>query len=211
MNFSVHKKLDQKRFFPVCKAEKRLLTFICILLMIPYIFVTGAALFLKEYLLGMTLFCLLLLLGVAILYATAMPLQSGYLKLTDEIVFYNKVGKYRYRKYQYQDIAWLYVGYCPIEFTKKKSRTYHFSTEEWASMYGKYIVALNSDKGTLFACGYRDDAWNLLVNKCQNTAQHIMTEEEFQTYQEMQKRLEEETCMKNSYQEKISKYDGYVN
>lgn len=211
MRFSVHKKLDQKRFIPISGTEKKLLTIILILLMIPYIFVTGAVFFLKAYLLGTTLLCLLLLLGVAILYATAMPLQSGYLKLADEIIFFNKVGKYRYRKYRYQEIAWLYVGYCPIEFTKKKSRSIHFSPEEWASMYGKYIVALNSDKGTLFACGYRDDAWNILVNKCENTAEHIMTEEEFHTYQEMQKRLEQETCLENGYQEKISKYDGYVN
>lgn len=211
MRFSVHKKLDQKRFIPICTAEKRLLTFIFILLMIPYIFVIGAVFFLKDYLLGTTLLCLLLLLVVAIHYAAAMPLQSGYLKLEDEIIFYNRVGKYRYRRYQYQEIAWLYVGYCPIEFTKRKSRSFHFSPEEWASMYGKYIVALNSDKGILFACGYRDEVRNILVNKCQNTAKHIMTEEEFQTYQEMQQRLEEETCLENGYQEKNSKYDGYVN
>ena len=211
MRFSVHKKLDQKRFIPISGTEKKLLTIILILLMIPYIFVTGAVFFLKDYLLGTTLLCLLLLLGVAILYATAMPLQSGYLKLADEIIFFNKLGKFQYKKYQYQEIAWLYVGYCPIEFTKKKSRSIHFTPEEWASMYGKYIVALNSDKGTLFACGYQDDAWNILVNKCQNTAKHIMTEEKFHTYQEMQIRLEQETCIKNGYQEKISKYDGYVN
>lgn len=54
----------------------------------------------------------------------------------------------------------------------------------------------------MFACCYQDKIWNLLVEKCSNSATHIMTEKEYKTYQKEQERIEEETYQNNGYYKK---------
>lgn len=160
---------------------------------------------------------LLIILFLALLsYLSSKYKPDSYLELDDEIHFRNKGPWIRLSKgnYQYQDIAYLYLGDCPPCCIPIKARALdvniYYTREEWRTMYGTYIVACNSANEPMFACRYHDEAWKILTLRCQNTAQ-IMTEAEHKEFLKLRTQIENETKAQNDYEKSVKKHEGYIN
>lgn len=160
--------------------------------------------------LGIMMLWLGICMGIG-LYEVILPETSGYLKLGEDIVFHNVFGKLRYRRYQYRDIHYLCIDDCPVLFRKNKNKNTRYTGEEWRSIYGKYVIAINQDNGIMFACSYTDAVWDFLTERCRDTAEKIFNEKEWLEYKQERIALEKKTEIDNGHWEIVSQFDGYVN
>lgn len=102
------------------------------------------------------------------------------------------------------------VSDCPLIYVPNR-RGFANEKEVWRREYGEYIIAYDSKKHIMFACGYQNQVWNLLRERCQKTAKYIVSEKEYLDYLAQRKQIEAKTEEKNDYQKIIDKFDGYVN
>lgn len=136
----------------------------------------------------------------------------GELHLEDAITFYHNLPQ----QIQYEEIAVLHIGNCPQEFTVAKRRKVEYYTQdEWAAIYGdRYIIAENADGHSLFACTYNEEVYQLLVQRCSETASCLFDEAAYEIIAEKKRRrreIEQQTFAEKGGQEILDRYQGYIN
>lgn len=159
-----------------------------------------------------------LLVGLMFLFMLMwkMTQKTSCLQLSDKIIFtFWEMGRTPYRHtYRYADVAYLYQGDCPRCFIPAKGKFFYsriwWTDEEWRERNGIYIVGCNSVNDPLFACIYSEQAWEILSERCKDTAR-CMTEEEYGKFMEERERLEKETEKQNRKEEYLNAMDGYIN
>lgn len=215
IRFAVHE-LNQEEYQRKGKYDRIILILWRVLfafVMFPFIIIFSMLLYIGEikYAFFFVAGVLLVLIPIAISVKknTALPAQNGYLELADDILFHDTMRIRYHKRYQYHEIAWLYVGDCPQEFVKMKTRSLCYSQEEWRLLYGNYIVALDSQECILFAIRFSEKVWNTLLERCQNTIKHVIPEDG--EYVRQKREIEEKTLEANGYQDKIHKFEGYIN
>ena len=218
MKFSVHNKLNGRRFGPVSKGGKVLTAASLGFFLGMEALIIGLLISVEAYLqalwMGIIWSLAIVFITTLTVLTVALPLHSGYLRLGDCIVFHNTLGHYRHSRHSYEKVAWLYTGYCPKRFTKAKNMgriRILYSYEEWEALYGNYIVGLNQDKKVLFICGYDQAAWELLKEKCPQAKTYNLTAEDYLAYNRELAEMEANTNKLHGYAQEIEKYDGYVN
>lgn len=209
MRYPIHKQIYQN--MDVSAKRKVSVWMETILLVIPYAVAFAIFLVHGEIKLGILILLFGFILLTSVMFMQSMPKTSGYLKLEDDILFHNTMNTFRHKRYQYSDISCLYVGDCPKQYVKPKSRSAVFTEEEWRSLYGTYIVALDKDGVVMFVCSYCDSAWDFLLRQCRSTIERVMTEEEWLASRKEQSELEKKTEDNNGYWEIVKKYDDYIN
>ena len=215
MKFSVHNKLNSRRFEPISTGGKVLTAASLGVFLGMEVLIIGLLISVEAYLqalwMGVIWSSVIVFITIGLIITIALPLHSGYLQLEERIVFHNTLGHYRHSRHSYENVVWLYTGYCPRIFTKPKRRRIFFSYEEWEALYGNYIVGLDQDKKVLFVCGYDQAAWELLKEKCPQAKTYNLTAEDYLAYNRERAEIEANTNKMHGYTEEIQKYDGYVN
>ena len=215
MKFSVHNKLNGRHFEPISTGGKVLTAASLGFFLGMEVLIIGLLISVEAYLqalwMGIIWSFVIVFITIFLMIAIVLPLHSGYLRLEDCIVFHNILGHYRHSRYSYEEVTWLYTGYCPKNFTKPKYRRILYSYEEWEALYGNYIVGLDQDKRVLFVCGYDQAAWDLLKKKCPQVKTYNLTAEDYLAYNREHAEIEANTNKIHGYAQEIEKYDGYVN
>lgn len=208
MRYPVHKKMNETE---QTKSRKVLECIGKLWIELPVLLAFGIFMMAGEIWPELLMLLVGMCLAVGVHLTTALPETSGYLELGEDIVFHNVMGKYRHRRHQYSDIRYICIDDCPAQFRKNKSKNSCYTGEEWRSIYGKYVIAINRDNNIMFACSYTDGVWDLLTERCSDTAEKIFTEKEWLEYKQAQIELQKKTENDNGYRKIISQFDGYVN
>lgn len=215
MRFAVHE-LNQEEYQKTGKYDKIILILWKVLFalgMFPFIAVFIMLLYTEQikyaFFFAVGVLLVLIPIAIAVKKQAALPAQKGYLELADDILFHDTMGNRYHKRYQYHDIEWLYVGDCPWEMVKVKTRSLRYSQKEWRLLYGNYIVALDSQECILFAIRFSEKVWNTLLERCQNTIKHVIPEDG--EYVRRKRETEEKTLEANGYQDKIQEFEGYIN
>ncbi len=140
--------------------------------------------------------------------------EIGMLELDEEIVFslIDNEKSFLCKTYQYDEIAELCIGECPVQFFGRKSRGAVFSAEEWRAIYGgNYIIALDADGSPLFACSYSESVWKYLEEKCRNREVQVLTADAYTERLHEHSVIAQLTMKENGGQEILDQYEGYVN
>lgn len=138
-------------------------------------------------------------------------LYQYYIELTEYGVEYSGMNCRFFKenivgiRFNYSDIHELFVGFY------KPPTCRDVDDEYWSKMFGPYIVGKNEKGNICFAFSYQEDAWNILVEKCKNTAGVIADEQQYQEYLEERRKLEKITSDKNGGNDVIDSYSGYIN
>ena len=156
-------------------------------------------------------------LWLFIVYCFQIPVEKGYLKL-DKKIWFNSGWRFT-ESISYSEIKLLYIGRCPVYFTKPGGRThYAFTVEQWEKLYGLYIIAEDAFGNTLFSCHDCNEVREFLAEKCRDTAVSIFNEESCAAYHRKLaestahlKAIEQRTMQENGGQEILDGYEGYVN
>ena len=139
--------------------------------------------------------------GVTFLWLTLEKLsfeKLNYLILGEDIRFVVTMGTMRKTTCRYSDVRAIFVDECPEEFIRPgilfyKGRSQLF----WTESYGKYIIAVDKENIVLFICSYREDVWQMLIERCKDSLEYIFDEEEYAAFKTERKKLmaqvEEET------------------
>ena len=53
----------------------------------------------------------------------------------------------------------------------------------------KYIVAVDKENIVLFICSYREDIWEILIERCKDSLEYILNEEEYTVFKTERKKL----------------------
>jgi hypothetical protein len=124
--------------------------------------------------------------------------KLNYLILGEDIRFVVTMGTMRKTTCRYSDVKAIFVDECPEEFIRPgilfyKGRSQLF----WTESYGKYIIAVDKENIVLFICSYREDVWQMLIERCKDSLEYIFDEEEYAAFKTERKKLmaqvEEET------------------
>ncbi len=116
--------------------------------------------------------------------------KLNYLILGQDIRFVVRTGTMRKRICQYSDVRAIFVDECPEEFIQPgilfhKGRSQLF----WTASYGKYIIAVDKENTVLFICSYREDVWEILIERCKDSLEYILNEEEYAAFKTERKKL----------------------
>lgn len=116
--------------------------------------------------------------------------KLNYLILDEDIRFVIRTGTMRKTTCQYSDVRAIFVDECPEEFIQPgilfhKGRSQLF----WTASYGKYIIAVDKENIVLFICSYREDVWEMLIERCKDSLEYILNEEEYEDFKIKRKQL----------------------
>lgn len=132
--------------------------------------------------------------------------KLNYLILGEDIRFVVRTGTMRKRICKYSDVRTIFVDECPEEFIQPgilfhKGRSQLF----WTASYGKYIIAVDKENIVLFICSYREDVWEMLIERCKDSLEYILNEEEYADFKIKRKQLMDQV-EKETVERELEKY-----
>lgn len=162
-------------------------------------------------------FLIILLITVYAVSFLALGLEKlvfeklNYLILGEDIRFVVRTGTMRKRTCQYSDVRAIFVDECPEEFIQpgilfRKGRSQFF----WTASYGKYIIAVDKENIVLFICSYSEYIWQILIERCKDSLEYILNEEEYAAFKKERRKLMEQV-EKETLERELEKYYAQKN
>lgn len=133
------------------------------------------------------------------------------IELTDYGVEYSGMNFHCFKgnipgmRFDYSDIHELFVGFY------KPPSCRDVDDENWSKMFGLYIIGKNGERNICFAFSYQEDAWNILLEKCKDTASVIADQQQYEKYLAEKRKLEKIASDMNGGDDVIDAHSGYIN